>query len=380
MDFTFTSMEQDIINMLEDFCVNEVKPLAAELDEQERFPIETLEKLSEMGMMGMYIPEEYGGAGLSYNTYTAANEIFNKYCASTACMFEVHGSLVTWPLLTYGTEEQKQRYLPKLASGEMLGAFGLTEPGAGSDSSGQKTNAVDMGDHWLLNGTKCFITNGYYASLYLVFAMTDKEKGNKGISAFLVEKGWPGFSFGTKEKKMGIRGTATYELVFEDVKVPKENLLGQKGDGFKIAMSTLDGGRISIGAQGVGIAQGALNELVPVIKARKQFGRSIASFQNTQFKVAEMQTEIDAARLLVYRASQLHQDHKRCVKEASMAKYYATKVANEVTRMCLQLAGGIGYTREYPFERMMRDAKITEIYEGTNEIQRIIIAGEMGIR
>ncbi len=380
MDFNFTSMEQDIINMLEDFCVNEVKPLAAELDEQERFPVETLEKLSEMGMMGMYIPEEYGGAGLSYNSYTAANEIFNKYCASTGCMFEVHGSLVTWPLLTYGTEEQKQKYLPKMASGEMLGAFGLTEPGAGSDASGQKTNAVDNGDHWLLNGTKCFITNGSYASLYLVFAMTDKEKGTKGISAFLVEKGTPGFSFGTKEKKMGIHGTATYELVFEDVKLPKDALLGKVGDGFKIAMSTLDGGRISIAAQGVGIAQGALNELIPVIKARKQFGRSIASFQNTQFKVAEMQTEIDAARLLVYRASQLKQDHKPCVKEAAMAKYYATKTANDVSRMCLQLAGGIGYTREYPFERFMRDAKITEIYEGTNEIQRIIISGEMGIR
>ncbi len=380
MDFNFNEMELDIINMLEDFCVNEVKPLAAELDEQERFPTETLEKLSEMGMMGMYIPEEYGGAGLSYNTYTAANEIFNKYCASTGCMFEVHGSLVTWPLLTYGTEEQKQKYLPKMASGEMLGAFGLTEPGAGSDASGQKTTAVDNGDHWLLNGTKCFITNGYYASLYLVFAMTDKEKGTKGISAFLVEKGTPGFSFGTKEKKMGIHGTATYELVFEDVKLPKDALLGKVGEGFKIAMSTLDGGRISIAAQGVGIAQGALNELIPVIKARKQFGRSIASFQNTQFKVAEMQTEIDAARLLVYRASQMKQDHKPCVKEAAMAKYYATKTANDVARMCLQLAGGIGFTREYPFERFMRDAKITEIYEGTNEIQRIIISGEMGIR
>jgi butyryl-CoA dehydrogenase len=380
MDFNFNEMELDIINMLEDFCVNEVKPLAAELDEQERFPTETLEKLSEMGMMGMYIPEEYGGAGLSYNTYTAANETFNKYCASTGCMFEVHGSLVTWPLLTYGTEEQKQKYLPKMASGEMLGAFGLTEPGAGSDASGQKTTAVDNGDHWLLNGTKCFITNGYYASLYLVFAMTDKEKGTKGISAFLVEKGTPGFSFGTKEKKMGIHGTSTYELVFEDVKLPKDALLGKVGDGFKIAMSTLDGGRISIAAQGVGIAQGALNELIPVIKARKQFGRSIASFQNTQFKVAEMQTEIDAARLLVYRASQMKQDHKPCVKEAAMAKYYATKTANDVARMCLQLAGGIGFTREYPFERFMRDAKITEIYEGTNEIQRIIISGEMGIR
>lgn len=380
MDFNFTSMEQDVIDMLEDFCVNEVKPLAAELDEQERFPVETLEKLSEMGMMGMYIPEEYGGAGLSYNTYTAANEIINKYCASTGCMVEVHGSLVTWPLLTYGNEEQKQKYLPRMASGELLGAFGLTEPGAGSDSSGQKTTAVDKGDYYLLNGTKQFITNGYYAGLYLVFAMTDKEQGNKGISCFLVEKGWEGFSFGTKEKKMGIHGTSTYELVFEDVKVPKENLLGKVGEGFKIAMTTLDGGRISIAAQGVGIAQGALNELIPVIKARKQFGRTIASFQNTQFKVAEMQTDIDAARLLVYRASQLKQDHKRCVKEAAMAKYYATKVANDVTRMCLQLAGGIGYTREYPFERMMRDAKITEIYEGTNEIQRIIIAGELGIR
>ncbi len=380
MDFKFNSMEQDIIDMLEDFCVNEVKPLAAELDEQERFPVETLEKLSEMGMMGMYIPEEYGGAGLSYNTYTAANEIFNKYCASTGCMFEVHGSLVTWPLLTYGTEEQKQKYLPKMASGEMLGAFGLTEPGAGSDASGQKTNAVDKGDHWLLNGTKCFITNGYYASLYLVFAMTDKEKGTKGISAFLVEKGTPGFSFGTKEKKMGIHGTSTYELVFEDVKLPKDAILGKVGEGFKIAMSTLDGGRISIAAQGVGLAQGVLNELIPVIKARKQFGKSIASFQNTQFKVAEMQTEIDAARLLVYRASQMKQDHEPCVKEAAMAKYYATKVANDCARMCLQLAGGIGYTREYPFERFMRDAKITEIYEGTNEIQRIIISGEMGIR
>lgn len=380
MDFNYNSMEQDVINMLEDFCIKEVKPLAAELDEQERFPVETLEKLSEMGMMGMYIPEEYGGAGLSYNVYTAANEIFNKYCASTGCMFEVHGSLVTWPLLTYGNEAQKQKYLPKMASGEMLGAFGLTEPGAGSDSSGQKTTAVDKGDYYLLNGTKCFITNGSYASLYLVFAMTDKEKGNKGISAFLVEKGWEGFSFGTKEKKMGIHGTSTYELVFEDVKVPKENLLGKEGDGFKIAMSTLDGGRISIAAQGVGIAQGALNELIPVIKARKQFGKSISAFQNTQFKCAEMQTDIDAARLLVQRASQMHQDHIRCVKEAAMAKYFATKVANDVARMCIQLAGGIGFTREYPFERFYRDAKITEIYEGTNEIQRIIISGEMGVR
>ena len=380
MDFKFNSDEREILDMLHDFCLKEVKPLATELDEEERFPEETWHKLAEMGMMGVPFEEKYGGAGLSYLTYIGVCEELAKYCGTTSVMVSAHSSLCAWPISEFGTEEQKKKYLTPLASGEKLGAFGLTEPGAGTDAAGQKTTAVDMGDHWLLNGSKCFITNGYYADTYVVFAMTDKEKGNHGISAFIVEKGWPGFSFGAKEKKMGIRGSATYELIFEDVKVPKENLLGELNKGFKIAMATLDGGRIGIGAQALGLAQGAIDECVAYVKERKQFGKRIAEFQNTQFELAAMQTKVDAARLLIYRAAQAKQDHEPYSHLAAMGKLFASEAASDVTRRCVQLFGGYGFTREYPVERMMRDAKITEIYEGTSEVQRMVIASHLGVK
>ena len=380
MDFKFNSDEREILDMLHEFCLKEVKPLATELDEQERFPEETWHKLAEMGLMGVPFEEKYGGAGLSYLTYIGVCEELARYCGTTSVMVSAHTSLCSWPISEFGTEEQKQKYLVPLATGEKLGAFGLTEPGAGTDAAGQKTTAVDMGDHWLLNGSKCFITNGSYADTYVVFAMTDKEKGNHGISAFIVEKGMPGFSFGTKEKKMGIRGSATYELIFEDVKLPKENLLGEVNKGFKIAMATLDGGRIGIGAQALGLAQGAIDECLAYVKERKQFGKRIAEFQNTQFELADMQTKVDAARLLIYRAAQAKQDHEPYGHLAAMGKLFASEVASDVTRRCVQLFGGYGYTREYPVERMMRDAKITEIYEGTSEVQKMVISGWMGVR
>ncbi|MBQ2634523.1 MAG: acyl-CoA dehydrogenase [Oscillospiraceae bacterium] len=380
MDFKFTSDEKDILEMLHDFALKEVKPLAAELDEEERFPVETWKKLAEMGMMGIPYPEEYGGAGLSYLTYIAAVEELGRYCGTTSVMLSAHTSLGAWPISEFGTEEQKQKYLIPLASGDKLGAFGLTEPNAGTDAAGQRTTAVDMGDHWLINGSKCFITNGSYADIYVVFAMTNKELGNRGISAFILEKGMPGFTFGTKEKRMGIRGSATYELLFDNVKVPKENLLGEVNKGFKIAMATLDGGRIGIGAQALGIAQGAIDETVEYVKNRKQFGKRIAEFQNTQFELAAMQTKVDAARLLLYRAATAKQNHEPYAHLAAMGKLFASETASDVTRRCVQLFGGYGFTRDYPVERMMRDAKITEIYEGTSEVQKMVISSWMGVK
>ena len=366
--------------MLHDFCLKEVAPIAAEIDEEERFPEETWHKLADMGMMGVAYPEEYGGAGLSYITYIGVCEELAKHCATTSVMVSAHTSLCSWPISEYGTEEQKQKYLTKLASGEWLGAFGLTEPGAGTDSAMQKTVAEDKGDHWVLNGSKIFITNAGFAHVFVIFAMTDKSLGNKGISAFIVEKGFPGFKVGTHEKKMGIRGSSTCELVFEDCIVPKENLLGEIGKGFKIAMTTLDGGRIGIGAQALGIAQAAIDECVKYTKERVQFGKRISQFQNTQFQLADMQAKVDAARLLIYRAAQAKQDHEPYSHLAAMGKLYASEAASDVTRRCLQLVGGYGYTREYPFERFMRDAKITEIYEGTSEVQRMVISGWMGVK
>ena len=380
MNFKFNEEEHEILQMLHDFCLKEVKPLAAELDEQERFPEETREKLAEMGMMGIAFPEEYGGAGLSYLAYIAACEELARYCASTSVMVSAHSSLCAWPISEYGTEEQKKKYLTPLASGEKLGAFGLTEPTAGTDAAGQMTTAEDKGDYYLVNGSKIFITNGSYADTYVIFAMTDKSLGNHGISAFILEKGMPGFSFGTKEKKMGIRGSATYELIFNNVKVPKENLLGEVGKGFKIAMNTLDGGRIGIAAQALGIAQGAIDETVEYVKQRMQFGKRLSQFQNTQFQLADMQTKVDASRLLVYRAAQAKQDHEPYSHLAAMAKLFASETASDVTRRCVQLYGGYGYTREYPIERMMRDAKITEIYEGTSEVQKMVVSGWMGVK
>ena len=380
MNFHFTPDEQDVLDMLHDFCVKEVAPIAAEIDENERFPEETWHKLADMGMMGVAYPEEYGGAGLSYVNYIGVCEELAKHCATTSVMVSAHSSLCCWPIAEYGTEEQKQKYLTKLASGEWLGAFGLTEPGAGTDAAMQKTVAEDKGDHWVLNGSKIFITNAGFAHVFVVFAMTDKSQGTKGISAFIVERDFPGFKVGSHEKKMGIRGSSTCELVFEDCIVPKENLLGEVGKGFKVAMTTLDGGRIGIGAQALGIAQAAIDDTVKYTKERIQFGKRISQFQNTQFQLADMQAKVDAARLLIYRAAQAKQDHEPYSHLAAMGKLYASEAASDVTRRCLQLVGGYGYTREYPFERYMRDAKITEIYEGTSEVQRMVISGWMGVK
>ena len=379
MDFKLSEMEQEILDMLHDFCVKEVAPIAAELDEKEEFTQNAREKLADMGMLGTYIPEEYGGAGLSYLTYILCCEELAKHCASTSIMFSVHGSLCSWPILEFGTEEQKQKYLVPLAQGEKLGAMGLTEPNAGTDANGVRTTAVLKGDKYILNGTKIFITNGYYADTYVVFARTnpDLSVGHKGLSAFIVEKGFKGFSFGTKEKKMGIRASATYELVFDDCEVPAENLLGKEGEGFKIAMMLLDGGRIGVAAQALGIAQGAIDQAIPYLKARKQFGKPLSAFQNTQFELADMQTKVDAARLLIYRSAMAKQNHEPYSHLAAMGKMFAADVASDVTRRIVQLIGGCGYTREYPFERMMRDAKITEIYEGTTEVQKMVVSGWM---
>ena len=379
MNFKFNEDEQSVLDMLKDFAINEVAPKAAEVDENERFPEETWHALADMGMMGVAYPEEYGGAGMSYLTYIAVCEELAKYCATTSVLVSAHSSLCTWPISEYGTEEQKQKYLTKLASGEWLGAFGLTEPGAGTDAAGQKTVAVDKGDHWVLNGSKIFITNAGYANVFVIFAMTDKSLGTKGISAFIVERDFPGFSVGTHEKKMGIRGSSTCELIMEDCIVPKENLLGELNKGFKVAMTTLDGGRIGIGAQSVGIAQGAIDETLKYVKERKQGGKPIGKYQNTQFKLAEMQTKTDAARLMVWRAAVEKDNHGNYAPLAAMCKMFGSEVANEVTRMAVQLFGGYGYCREYPVERAMRDAKITEIYEGTNEAMRMIISGSMKV-
>ena len=321
MNFKFNEDEQSVIDMLKDFAVNEVAPKAAEIDENERFPEETWHALAEMGMMGVPFPEEYGGAGMSYLTYIAVCEELAKHCATTSVLVSAHSSLCAWPISEYGTEEQKKKYLTKLASGEWLGAFGLTEPGAGTDAAGQKTTAVDKGDHWVLNGSKIFITNAGFANVFVIFAMTDKSLGTKGISAFIVERDFPGFNVGTHEKKMGIRGSSTCELFMEDCIVPKENLLGELNKGFKVAMTTLDGGRIGIGAQALGIAQAAIDECVKYVKERVQFGKRISQFQNTQFELAAMQTEVDAARLLIYRAAQAKQDHEPYSHMAAMGKF-----------------------------------------------------------
>ena len=380
MNFHFNQDEHDVLDMLHDFCLKEVAPIAAEIDETERFPEETWHKLADMGMMGIAYPEEVGGAGMSYVTYIGACEELAKHCATTSVMVSAHSSLCCWPISEYGTEAQKEKYLSKLCSGEWLGAFGLTEPGAGTDAAMQKTVAEDKGDHWVLNGSKIFITNAGFANVFVVFAMTDKSLGTKGISAFIVERDFPGFKVGSHEKKMGIRGSSTCELVFEDCIVPKENLLGEVGKGFKIAMTTLDGGRIGIGAQALGIAQAAIDECVKYTKERVQFGKRISQFQNTQFQLADMQAKLDGARLLIYRAAQAKQDHEPYSHLAAMGKLMASEVASDVTRRALQLVGGYGYTREYPFERFMRDAKITEIYEGTSEVQRMVISGWMGVK
>lgn len=377
MEFKQDDMHAELRNMYHEFAENEVKPIAAEIDKNERFPEENVAKMAEMGLLGIPFPEKYGGTGMDNLSYAQCVEELSKVCASTGVIVSAHTSLCAMPIYLFGTEEQKKKYLVPLASGEKLGAFGLTEPGAGTDAAGQRTVAVDQGDHWVLNGSKCFITNGGPAEIYVIFAMTDKEKGNHGISAFIVEKSFPGFSVGKHEEKMGIRGSATSELIFEDCIVPKENLLGELNQGFKVAMVTLDGGRIGIAAQALGIAEGAIAETVKYVKERKQFGKTLAQFQNTQFELAQMQANTEAAKLLVYQAACAKDAHEPYTQLAAMAKLVAAQNASDVTRRCLQLFGGYGYTREYPIERMMRDAKITEIYEGTSEVQKMVISGAM---
>lgn len=379
MDFNLSKEHELLREMYRSFAEAEVKPLAEEIDEEERFPYETVEKLAKIGFLGIPFPKEYGGQGGDNLAYAMAVEELSRVCGTTGVIVSAHTSLCAAPIYEHGTEEQKQKYLPGLLSGEKLGAFGLTEPAAGTDAAGQETRAVLNGDHYILNGTKIFITNAGPAEIYIIFAMTDKSKGTKGISAFIVEKDFPGFSIGKKEKKMGIRASSTAELIMQDCVVPKENLLGKEGKGFGVAMKTLDGGRVGIAAQGLGLAAGAFDETVKYVKERKQFNRRISQQQNTQFEMADMHTKIEAARLLVYAAACKKDEKKPFSAQAAMAKLYASEVASDVTRRCVQLFGGYGYTREYPVERMMRDAKITEIYEGTSEVQKMVISGNLGI-
>ncbi len=363
-----------------EFAENEIKPIAKEIDETERFPLESVKKMAEMGMMGLAIPEEYGGSGVDQLGYVLEIEELAKVCATTAIIVSAHSSLCCWPILKFGTEEQKQKYLIPLARGEKLGAFALTEPSAGTDASMQKSTAVLDGDAYVLNGSKIFITNAGAADVFIVFAMTDKEQGTRGISAFIVERDLPGFTMSKPENKMGLRASSTCELIFDNVRVPKENLLGQEGKGFKIAMATLDGGRIGVAAQATGIAQGAIDEAVKYTAERIQFGRRISQFQNTQFTLADMQTRTDAARLLVWRAAAAEQEGQPYTVPAAMAKLFAAETASYVTNRAVQLFGGYGYTKDYPVERMMRDAKVTEIYEGTSEVQKMVISGAMGVK
>ena len=377
MEFCFSKEHNMLQKMYREFTEKEVKPLAHEVDEKEEFPVETVKKLAKYGFMGIPFPKKYGGQGGDNLAYAMAVEELSKVCGTTGVIVSAHTSLCAAPIYEFGTEEQKEKYLIPLAKGEKIGAFGLTEPNAGTDASGQQTTAVLDGDHYILNGSKIFITNAGYADTYIVMAMTDRSKGTRGISAFIVEKGTEGFSIGKKEHKLGIKGSSTCELIFENCKVPKENLLGKEGQGFKIAMKTLDGGRIGIAAQALGIAQGAIDETVSYVKERRQFGKPIAYFQNTQFQIADMSTKAEAARLLVYKAAKAKDRGGVYSLEAAMAKLYASETAMEVTTKAVQLHGGYGYTREYPVERMMRDAKITEIYEGTSEVQRMVISANV---
>lgn len=376
MNFSLTKEQEMVRKLFKEFSENEVKPLAAEIDATERFPRETVEKMARYDMMGIPFPQKYGGAGGDNLSYAIAVEELSKVCGTTGVILSAHTSLGAHPIYQYGTEEQKMKYLVPLAKGEKVGAFGLTEPNAGTDSSAQQTVAVLDGDNYILNGSKVFITNGGEADIYIIFAMTDKSKGNKGISAFIVEKEFKGFSIGKKEEKMGIRGSSTTELIFENCVVPKENLLGEVGKGFGIAMQTLDGGRIGIAAQALGIAQGALDESIKYMKERKQFGKPLSSFQGLQWMIADMVVRVEAARLLVYNAADKKDKKLPFSAEAAMAKLYAAETAMEVTTKAVQIFGGYGYTRDYPVERMMRDAKITEIYEGTSQVQKMVIAAK----
>jgi len=375
MDFALSPKHEMLRTMYQEFAEKEITPIAADIDETCVFPLENVKKMARLGFLGLPFPRQYGGTGADTLSYIMAVEEVSRACATHGVILSAHVSLCTNPIYQFGTEEQKQKYMVPLAKGEKLGAFGLTEPNAGTDASRQQSIAILDGNEYVLNGSKIFITNGEYAETYVIFAMTDPSKGLKGISAFILEKGTPGFSFGKKEHKLGIRASSTTELIFQDCRIPKENLLGREGDGFKIAMQTLDAGRIGIGAQALGIAQAALDEAIKYSKERSQFGKPIASFQAIQWMIADMATQVDAARLLVYRAAWLKENKKPYGKEAAMCKLYASETASFCANKAIQVHGGYGFIKEYKVERLIRDAKITELYEGTSEVQRMVISG-----
>lgn len=377
MIFKLTEEQELLKKTVRDFAEEEIAPKAAEMDEKEEYDLTLWSKMAEMGITGIPYPDDYEGAGMDNLSYAIAVEELSRVCASSGVMISAHTSLCAWPIYNFGAAEQKKKYLAPLCSGEKIGAMGLTEPSAGSDASSLKTTAVRDGDSYVLNGAKIFITNAFLAETYVIFAYTDKSKGTKGISAFIVEKGTPGFTFGKKEHKLGIRGSATYELVFDNCRIPAENLLSEEGQGFKIVMMTLDGGRVGIAAQALGIAQGAYEQALNYSKIREQFGKPISANQGIQWMLADMATQIEAARLLVYQSAYLKDTKQPYSKQAAMAKLFASETAMAVTTKAVQIFGGYGYTREYPVERMMRDAKITEIYEGTSEVQRIVIAASI---
>ena len=377
MKLELNEQQKMIQKMVREFAEKEIAPIAAELDEKGEYPTKTLEKMAKLGLLGIIIPAEYGGAGLDTISYTIAIEEISRKCASTGVITSVHNSLVAWPIMKYGTDEQKKKYLPILAKGEKIGAFAGTEPNAGSDLGAMQTTAILKGDKYVINGDKTFITSGPEAGIIIVFAVTDKEAGSKGISAFIVENTMKGFKVGSIFDKMGINANLVSELIFENMEVPKENLLGKEGEGFKIALSTLDGGRIGIAAQAVGIAQACLDESIEYSKQRQQFGRPISKFQAIQWMIADMATRTEAARLLVYNAAHHKDLGGRFSKEAAIAKLFASENAMESAIKAVQIHGGYGYTKEYTVERLFRDAKITEIYEGTSEVQRLVISGSL---
>jgi acyl-CoA dehydrogenase len=375
---TFLNEDQSLFKkMISEIAAKEFAPIAAELDKTHKFPRANLKLLSELEVMGLTIDEKYGGAGMDYICYSLATEEISKACASTGTMYSAHLSLCAMPIEIFGNEEQKKHYLPKLCSGEYLGAFALSEPGNGSDAAAMRTKAVEDGDHYVLSGSKAWITNGAEADVYIVLAQSDFELKHKGVTAFIVEKGTPGMSFGKPEDKLGIRASATCQIHFDDCKVPKKNILGKPGDGFKIAMQTLDGGRIGMASQAIGIAQAAFEDSIKYAETREAFGESILNFQAIQFKLANMSTDIEAARLLAYQAACLHDAGKKFTRAAAQAKLFASEMCMKHTIEAIQIHGGYGYTTEYNVERYLRDAKITEIYEGTSEIQRIVIAKEL---
>jgi len=377
MQLELNEQQKMIRSMVKEFAEKEVAPIAAELDKKEEYPTKTLEKMAKLGLLGIIIPPEYGGAGLDTISYAIVIEEISRKCASTGVITSVHNSLTAWPIIKYGTDQQKKKYLPILAKGEKIGAFAGTEPNAGSDLGAMQTTAKLKGNKYIINGSKTFITSGTKAGIIIVFAVTDKAAGPKGLSAFIVESNMKGYKVGSVFEKLGINASQTSELIFEDMEVPKENLLGAEGDGFKIALSTLDGGRIGIAAQAVGIAQAALDESVNYAKQRQQFGKPIASFQAIQWMIADMATRIEAARYLVYNAAYKKDKGERISKEAAMAKLFASETAMDVVIKAVQIHGGYGYTKEYTVERLFRDAKITEIYEGTSEVQRMVISGSL---